>query len=495
MCLAYRVQHKNSNPLGSTSFFVPCGKCEECRSAIKNAWGFRLRAEIEHKLKHDYKCVFFTLTYSDEKLPRLGWECFSNEYLRSFQAAISAVGTDRELKSDFEFIEQTKKLTLLPCFSRDHIETFVKDVKNWLYRSYDIVDISYFGAAEFGSHTKRPHYHFLMILPPVIDFIELHRQIKLHWRGFGHVFPRYFEGGIDSHGYYHKPFVVKSAMSAARYCAKYATKDLYYSEFLVNNGLTDKIINPRSRIFKRKMVFHVQKKSLGACILQDLSNENKLKLYTIGHAFIGDDKLTPTPVYVKNKLVFDNSYIWEPHTLMPSTLKGYKELGVIALRENYTYKRLVRRKANDFFCNNSKQIYDYKLHTYMEFFKQFCDSQRFIARGISPEFIRDAQDLMNWLCSETSIEEMAKKYLLYDGVPLKNWRFCEKGDEHLLYLARFLSEPNYDDFPAYNSEYTIMILNALDMVIQCFYLNPLSITEAKRLQDRIADFFKSLQTN
>lgn len=492
MCLAYRIKHSNSSPLGATSFFVPCGKCEECRAAVKNAWAFRLRSEIEYKLKLDYKCVFFTLTYSDYSLPRLGWECFNADYMQQFQLAVEHLGTEKELPSDARLISSTRSISQLPCFSRDDVENFVKDLKNWLYRTYKLTNVSYFGASEFGSSTKRPHYHFLIILPKDVDFRELHKQIKNHWTNKGHVFPRYFEGGVDSHGYHHKPFVVASPHSAARYCAKYATKDLYYSEFLVEHGLTDQVVDIHSREFKRKMVFHVQTKSLGACVLRGLTDEQKIRMYTTGHAFVSDDKLSPIPVYIKNKLIYDNYYIWEAHTLLSPKNKGCKELGVLSLQEDYTFKRLVRRKANEFFANNSKQIYAYKVKTYTEFFKRFLDKSMYERRGISPEFVHDGVDLMSWLCTQCSFEEMAETYLLYDGVPRENWRVVAPEDRHLLYLARYLEHPNYDDFQKFSSDSVQSILRVLGMVIQCYYISPLSRTEAKKLQDRISDFFKSV---
>ena len=481
--------------MGATSFFVPCGKCEECRASIKNAWAFRLRSEIEYKLNLNYRCVFFTLTYNDVSLPRLGWDCFNSDFMHQFRLATEHLGTKKEIPSDSVMIDNARVISRLPCFSRDDVETFVKDIKNWLYRTYNLTSLSYFGAAEFGSSTKRPHYHFLMLLPQDIDFRALHEQIKIHWISKGHIFPRYFEGGVDSHGYHHKPFVVTSPHSAARYCAKYATKDLYYSQFLSEHGLSDSVVDIHSRDFKRKMIFHVQTKSLGACILRGLSDEDKIRLYTIGHAFIGDEKMSPIPVYIKNKLIFDNYYIWEAHTLLSPKMRGCKELGVVALQEDYTFKRLVCRKANDFFCVNSKQIYSYKVKTYTEFFKRFLDKSMYERRGISPEFIRDGVDLMSYLSTQCSFEEMAETYLLYDGVPRDNWRIAAPEDRHLLYLARYLVNPNYDDFEVLRSESVQHILYVLGMIIQCYYISPLAKTEAQKLQDRIADFFKSLQTN
>ena len=140
-----------------------------------------------------------------------------------------------------------------------------------------------------------------------------------------------------------------------------------------------------------------------------------------------------------------------------------------------------------------KKSIDSKTHgKYTEFFKRFLDKSMYERRGISPEFVRDGVDLMSWLCAQCSFEEMAETYLLYDGVPRENWRIVAPEDRHLLYFARYLERPNYDDFQKFSSDSVQSILYVLGMVIQCYYISPLSKTEAQKLQDRISDFFKSV---
>lgn len=490
MCLAYRIQKKTVSPIGAKSFFVPCGKCEECRKVVKNAWAFRLRSELEWCIKHDYNTMFWTMTYNSKSLPRLGADCLRGDYIAQIDSIQSLMLQKKKVsKGDVRLMRDFKRIINLPCFSRDDVEKFVHALREWLWREYDVKDVSYFGAAEFGSHTQRPHYHFLLSLPPSVDPRKVFDFIKAHWVEKGHIFPRYFEGGRDSKGYNHKPFVVQSPMASARYCAKYATKDLYYSEFLLNNGLHDGIVDLKSRITKRKMVFHVQKKSLGAVILQGMSDAKKFDLYTIGHAFVDDDKMSKIPVYVKNKLVYDNYYIYEPATI--SKPKDGKELGVIALAETYNFKRLVRRKASEFFNNNAKKIFEYKIKTYTEFFKNFCDRSMYERRGISPEFIEYGLQLMGYLSSVTSFDELAQLYLLYDGVPKNKWLYVDKKDRYLLYLLRYTQAFAECDFESFESPRVSHLLDVLGMAIHCYYLNPLSITEAQRLEDRISDFFKS----
>lgn len=56
---------------GATFSFVPCGKCEECRQSSKNAWSFRLCAEIEQRVRDGWHVGFCTLTVDDDHMSYL----------------------------------------------------------------------------------------------------------------------------------------------------------------------------------------------------------------------------------------------------------------------------------------------------------------------------------------------------------------------------------------------------------------------------------------
>ena len=104
-----------------------------------------------------------------------------------------------------------------------------------LHKHYDLKGLRYFLGCEFGEHTHRSHYHFLLCWQPktavdvnalnsVLDASTMHRYVCRLWRK-GFVFPWTAFGGFDRHGYYHKPFEVSaSAFEAAHYAAKYAVK-------------------------------------------------------------------------------------------------------------------------------------------------------------------------------------------------------------------------------------------------------------------------------
>lgn len=42
------IKVKSKNPYNIKYSYIPCGKCEECRKAVKTQWTTRLKAEIEY---------------------------------------------------------------------------------------------------------------------------------------------------------------------------------------------------------------------------------------------------------------------------------------------------------------------------------------------------------------------------------------------------------------------------------------------------------------
>lgn len=98
----------------TNTLLVPCGKCAACLKDIQDEWVFRLRQEAK-----DATCSrFYTLTYDDDHFPKNGELC----------------------KSD--------------------VQLFMKRLRKELDKQK--VKVRYFLVGEFGSKTKRPHYHAIM---------------------------------------------------------------------------------------------------------------------------------------------------------------------------------------------------------------------------------------------------------------------------------------------------------------------------------------------
>jgi hypothetical protein len=94
---------------------VPCGRCVICMKQKRNAWSFRLNQELEIASS----AHFITLTYNDENLN------------------FAQNGLPEVSKNDFQlFMKRLRKRNPFP--------------------------IRFYAVSEYGSRTKRPHYHMIL---------------------------------------------------------------------------------------------------------------------------------------------------------------------------------------------------------------------------------------------------------------------------------------------------------------------------------------------
>ena len=440
MCNKLFIPIKAVASAGQRYAFVPCGKCEDCRQSMKNAWVFRLRVELEKLCNEGWQIGFFTLTYSDKYLPTIPKALFKTDYRP------------------------------IPCFSKDDISDFFTKLKKWLLRQFDCRKVTdkvtkkvlqdtrsrFMLCSEHGEHTQRPHYHAIICVPPNVDMRALHRKIKQLWyhdtlfeklkdddgnyiqpNQKGYVFPFDFDGGYDSHGYKHKEFVCSSVKAAALYAAKYCCKDLAWYESLLDsefyksvteylcvnpygdlesefcyvnddekdysNPLVFRSILPHEadlvRVLKisRYKPFHYQSKSLGASWLDGKSDAELLAALRDGVAFTGDDRMQGLPVYLKNKILFTPKYSYEVN---PAT----GEL-----------KRLVRRESRQFFKENLNEIFNLKVQTLSEKLSVMLSESYYLSHGISNLELEEFRRLS---LLKQSVSDVAVQYLAYYGVPL-----------------------------------------------------------------------------
>jgi hypothetical protein len=131
---------------------VPCGKCVECLTNRRVQWSLRLQLEQ----KNSYNSKFVTLTY-DEDHVKTSLDKFDCQlFLKRLRHNITSSGT--------------------------YLSKNLKVPENAL---------KYYLAGEYGSQTKRPHYHAIMFNLPfskndLIEKVEL-RKLLLHSWGNGEV--------------------------------------------------------------------------------------------------------------------------------------------------------------------------------------------------------------------------------------------------------------------------------------------------------------------
>lgn len=125
MCLTPLTLKRDYNTLqGQTTKIVPCGSCVKCLQRRANAWSFRLYEE----LKVSSSATFLTLTYEDPP--------------QSFN------GHDTLDKTD--------------------LQRFFKRLRKQVNKFYPNTKIKYYAVGEYGTRTKRPHYHIILFNLPQV---------------------------------------------------------------------------------------------------------------------------------------------------------------------------------------------------------------------------------------------------------------------------------------------------------------------------------------
>lgn len=122
------------------SLSLPCGKCPDCIRRRSAQWAFRLEKEAEVSTS----ALFITLTYSNEKVPIV--------------------------------MSTTKKpfpqLTLRP----EDVTLFIKRLRKRTKEK-----IKYYYVGEYGTKTKRPHYHMLIFNADIEDIETEWKEGAVHY--------------------------------------------------------------------------------------------------------------------------------------------------------------------------------------------------------------------------------------------------------------------------------------------------------------------------
>lgn len=302
MCLSPVKITNNSAHFSSDTdnlyFYVPCGKCEECKQSLRNEWF--VRCYFEWSKNSPQSTFFYTLTYNNDNLP-------------------SKYG--------------------IACFSKRHFQLFMKRLRKILDKRN--LKVKYLVSCEYGELYHRPHLHVLFFLSDTIPYYLFYKIVEECWT-YG--FVKYGDNGglVCNH-------------RAIQYVTKYITKDFafmdehYYNICKVLLGKWKNILSAyNSRIgfihfyidlgvypqmkfqcqfhddgmhycyeyelFKRLkrsflaqlndlLPFHLQSTNLGVSMLQESRDE----LRDLIPVLVGDGKveMKPIPRYIKRKLWYD----------------------------------------------------------------------------------------------------------------------------------------------------------------------------------------------
>lgn len=442
MCLK-RMNIKATSAFASKELFIPCGNCTECRNTYRTGWRIRLEHDLKTYKNRGWQIGFFTLTYNTPSLPSLPSHLLRNPY------------------------------DVVSCFDRLHVRSFIDNLRKWLWKHYNITNIRYMIASEYGENTKRPHYHGLICWPAnPYDFInkkgkiktslplspeKLHSQITKTWEQNGFTFPEKFDGS----GKYDKsPFeVLGTVEGVANYASKYCVKDLCFQEVMEK-----KVIDTRSKELRRYKGFHIQSKSLGLSFIKNLTEKEKLDLVRNGIFTPGQSENCPLPLYYKKKILFNPYYIID----------------------ELTGKRLVRQEATEFLLTHYKIIFEKKVSFYESTFNlvRSADYQQLIKDQNAKKIIPTI---------EISSLDLAVYYVAFYGTSLNHFT-CRPADA---WLSRYIRD--CDMVPFHNG--TLQFYKwQYDYYINLLFQQLNNETETtkkiyeEREKNRLQDYHNNLQT-
>lgn len=129
--LATGCQH--SVKIKDLDFRVPCGKCLHCQKKRRSDWSLRL----EDEYYSSDSAYFITLTYNDYSIPRTK-SGYATLYKKHVQDYI------KRLRN-----KQVKLTRNLYNCKANEVYKYIKPIR-------------YYAVGEYGSKTRRPHYHVLL---------------------------------------------------------------------------------------------------------------------------------------------------------------------------------------------------------------------------------------------------------------------------------------------------------------------------------------------
>ena len=244
---------------------VPCGHCPECKKRKSNDLFVRSYFEFQYTKRVGGFAQMYTLTYSDEFLPR----CTSLN---------------------------------IPCFSREHITNFLKRLRQRICRLYSVTnsELRYTLCCEYGGLRQRPHYHVnFFVNNSQVTPAQLKQLVRDSW-SYGFISTTDINDGVVS------------SLSGLAYVCKYVSKDCCTYDFFESQKkyLKENLLFDELDILKKHMPFN--RRSIGFGIFALSSNAkhsisyNNLKNRSIS---IPDYKLGfrnfALPLYYTRKLLYD----------------------------------------------------------------------------------------------------------------------------------------------------------------------------------------------
>ena len=288
--------------LDPTSLTVPCGSCVQCRMTRTNDYFVRSFFEWRDAVDKGGLSFFISFTYAPKYLPTV----------------------------PINFVDGSSRL--VPCFSRRHVQLFMKRIRKVL------PPFSFLWCSEYGDEKHRPHYHALFNFKSHVPYSpsELVSLFGQYWQ-YGHVYPSDINNGVITD------------LRGIRYVSKYICKDLVQDAWF--NSLKKKIVRCNSdgtftkdfSIFMKTRPFNQTSNGYGLPALDKLSDGRYKyapfvsdELFRSGYIFLPDFNSVmhryKLPLYLERKLYYSTT----------SSVIGYTEDGKKRISTRYNLTALGR---------------------------------------------------------------------------------------------------------------------------------------------------------
>lgn len=171
---------------------LPCGQCLGCALKRSKDWATRMMLELQY---HERAC-FITLTYNDDNLP-------VSHY----------VDSNGEEQISFTLVKK-------------HLQDFMKRLR----KRYEPQKIRFFACGEYGSKSRRPHYHAILF---GVDFSE----DKTIWKTTPEGYIEYRSPTLEKLWTFGFSMIAEVNFETCAYVSRYCTKkrygrqNMYYQTF------------------------------------------------------------------------------------------------------------------------------------------------------------------------------------------------------------------------------------------------------------------------
>lgn len=281
---------RSGHAFARPQLYVPCGKCEDCRSNQSSEWFLRTYAEIEDYVAHGGCCVYCTFTYRPSCLP-------------VFEAVVDGKSYE------------------IPCFNKSDVSRCLNSLIRRLSLDFAVSHnkfsrpVRYIWCCEYGmdnKYTHRPHYHALLFFPK-----EIYAKYS-HPDDMKGLISRYWHYGMcrwsDEVPGRKKQFpIFVTSEFAALYVTKYVCKDVAFydqpavKEFLFNEDGT--INKERYALIKDKLPRHWQSNSFGLSLRDRFKTkedfENGIVLNLQSDLDRGMEVRYKAPRYIERKVLYN----------------------------------------------------------------------------------------------------------------------------------------------------------------------------------------------